>query len=155
MKRFTAIMMTALMLLGITRGQDCQVGEYKTAKVSFAPVAVYIDSGDKPLAAYQFEFKAVKGEIKIVGVEGGESKAFHEPPYYDPKALMNNRIIIAAFNTGKDLPIGKTRITTLHLQIIGDVSPEYEAKLVAAATADGQEISAQISISTITQEGQD
>jgi hypothetical protein len=114
-------------------------------KVRFAPLHIYLDSGNKPLAAYQFELKAVTGQIKIVGVEGGRHKAFEDAPYYDPAALANNRIIIAAFNTGSELPKGRTRIATIHLQIIGIAEPDYELKLAVAADADANEIPAKIS----------
>jgi hypothetical protein len=115
-------------------------------RVRFAPVHVYLDSGDKPLAAYQFELRAKTGRIKIVGVEGGEHPAFQEAPYYDPAALMNDRIIIAAFNTGSDLPHGRTRIATIHLQILGDAEPQYELKLMAVADDNGQEIPAELNL---------
>ncbi len=115
-------------------------------KTRFAPVHVYLDSGSHPLAAYQFELKAAAGQIKIVGVEGGEHPAFQEAPYYDPAALMNERIIIAAFNTGTDLPKGRTRIATLHLQILGDTEPEYELKLTTTGDAEGREIAAQLDL---------
>ncbi len=113
--------------------------------VRFAPLHIYLDSGNRPLAAYQFELKAAAGQIKIVGVEGGRHKAFEEAPYYDPAALANDRIIIAAFNTGSELPKGRTRISTIHLQIIGDAEPDYELKLIVAADADANEIPAKIS----------
>jgi hypothetical protein len=115
-------------------------------RVRFAPVHVYLDSGDKPLAAYQFELRARTGQIKIVGVEGGAHPAFREAPYYDPAALMNDRIIIAAFNTGTDLPHGRTRIATIHLQILGDTEPQYELKLVTTADHDGREIHADLNL---------
>jgi hypothetical protein len=117
-------------------------------RVRFAPVHIYLDSGDKPLAAYQFELKAKTGQIKIVGVEGGEHPAFKEAPYYDPAALMNNRIIIAAFNTGSDLPHGRTRIATIHLQILGDAEPQYELKLVVAADTQGENLAAKLTLET-------
>ena len=112
--------------------------------VRFAPLHIYLDSGARPLAAFQFELKASTGRIKIVGVEGGQHSAYKKPPYYDPAALANDRIIIAGFNTGNELPTGRTRITTLHLQIIGDVEPDYELKLAVAADADGKEIPTEI-----------
>ncbi len=118
------------------------------SRARFAPVHVYLDSGDKPLAAYQFELKARTGRIKIVGVEGGEHPAFKEAPYYDPAALMNDRIIIAAFNTGSDLPHGRTRIATIHLQILGDAEPQYELKLIVAADPDGRNIPADLNLQT-------
>ena len=114
-------------------------------KIRFAPVHIYLDSGNKALAAYQFELKAAAGQIKIVGVEGGQHRAFEEAPYYDPAALTDDRIIIAAFDTGSELPKGRTRIATIHLQIIGDAEPDYELKLTVAADADANEIPAKIS----------
>ncbi|MHC4172899.1 MAG: hypothetical protein ACYTBX_11935 [Planctomycetota bacterium] len=115
-------------------------------KVRFAPLHIYLDSVNRPLAAYQFELKATAGQIKIVGVEGGQHKAFNEAPYYDPAALANNRIIIAAFNTGRELPKGRTRIATIHLQITGDIEPDYELNLTVVADADGKEIPAKIDL---------
>ncbi len=88
------------------------------------------------------------GQIKIVGVEGGEHPAFQEAPYYDPAALMNDRIIIAAFNTGSDLPHGRTRIATIHLQILGDAEPQYELKLIVAADKEGERIPADLNLQT-------
>jgi len=115
-------------------------------RVRFAPVHIYLDSGNTPLAAYQFELKARIGQIKIVGVEGGEHPAFREAPYYDPAALMHDRIIIAAFNTGTDLPHGRTRIATVHQQILGDAEPQYDLKLVVAADKNAQRIPADLSL---------
>ncbi len=132
-----ALCVVAPLLARIPAGETQKSSEQK---VRFAPVHIYLDPGGKPLAAYQFELKARTGQIKIVGVEGGEHPAFQEAPYYDPAALMNERIIIAAFNTGRDLPTGRTRIATIHLQILGDAEPEYELKLIVAAGAEGQEL---------------
>jgi len=136
------------------------------ARVRFAPVHVYLDPAGKPLAAYQFAlvcsvpvraYSPADGEdnasrrhyerqIKIVGVEGGEHPAFKEAPYYDPAALMNERIIIAAFNTGSDLPTTRTRIATVHLQITGDVEPKYELSLTTAAGANGENLPVEITL---------
>jgi hypothetical protein len=122
-------------------------GEYyatETEAVRFAPVHVYIDSGSHSLGAYQFELRTVRGSVKIVGVEGGEHKAYKQPPYYDPAALANNRIKIAAFNTSGELPSGKSRVATLHLMITGSVEPEYKLDLTVSADADAEEIPAKI-----------
>jgi len=116
------------------------------AKVRFAPVHVYLDPAGRPLAAYQFELKATSGQIKIVGVEGGEHAAFKEAPYYDPAALQNERIIIAAFNTGSDLPTTRTRIATIHLQITGDAEPKYALSLTTAADANGENLPVEITL---------
>jgi hypothetical protein len=115
-------------------------------KVRFAPVHVYLDPAGTPLGAYQFELKATSGQIKIVGVEGGEHPAFQEAPYYDPAALMNDRIIIGAFNTGADLPTARTRIATIHLQITGDADPKYVLSLTTAADASGEDLPVEITL---------
>ena len=113
--------------------------------VRFTAIDVFVDSAATPLAVYQFELLADANHVKIVGVEGGEHAAFREPPYYDPAALSHNRIIIAAFNTGSDLPKGKTRVARLHLQVTGP-EPQFKTKLDVAASAEGKEIPATITI---------
>ncbi len=148
MKKIMAIILTSIFLIVpvlVLAQQSEQDIPTVQPKVRFAPLHIFLDSSNKLLAAYQFELKATAGQIKIVGVEGGQHKAFKEAPYYDPAALANDRIIIAAFNTGRDLPKGRTRIATIHLQIIGDAEPDYELKLTVAADADAKEIPAKIS----------
>jgi hypothetical protein len=144
MNKLTPIILAGICFIVPVLAQQSEQ-DYSTVQsgVRFAPLHIYIDSGNW-LAAYQFELKATAGQIKIVGVEGGQHKAFKEAPYYDPAALANDRIIIAAFSTGSDLPKGRTRIATIHLQIIGDTEPEYELKLAVAGDADGKEIPAEI-----------
>ena len=145
MNKITPIILAGICLIVPVLAQQSEQ-DYSTAQsgVRFAPLHIYIDSGNKSLAAYQFELKAVAGQIKIVGVEGGQHKAFKEAPYYDPAALAKDRIIIAAFSTGSDLPKGRTRIATIHLQIIGGTEPQYELKLTVAGDADAKEIPAEI-----------
>ena len=146
MKKITVIILMSIsVIVPVLAQQSEQDITTVKPKVLFAPLHIYLDSGNKSLAAYQFELKAAAGQIKIVGVEGGQHAAFKDAPYYDPAALANDRIIIAAFNTGSELPKGRTRIATIHLQIIGDAEPDYELKLVVAADADAKEIPAEIS----------
>ena len=146
MKKLTVIILLSISIIVPVLAQQADP-DYPAnqVKVRFAPLHIYLDSGNKPLAAYQFELKEAAGQIKIVGVEGGQHKAFEEAPYYDPAALANDRIIVAAFDTGSELPKGRTRIATIHLQIIGDAEPDYELKLTVAADADANEIPAKIS----------
>ncbi len=115
--------------------------------VRFEAVDVYVDSGETPLAAYQFELSTPPG-VAIAGVEGGEHAAFADPPYYDPAALMQGRIIIAAFNTGDDLPTGRTRVARLHMQVTGEAAPDYALELQAAASPTGERLPADASIDT-------
>lgn len=114
--------------------------------VRFANIQVVIDSHDQPLAAYQLELKATSGDVKIVGIEGGEHAQFSQPPYYDPAAMQQERVIIAAFSTARSeaLPKGQTRVATIHLQITGDVQPQFTSELTACATANGKSIEGQI-----------
>jgi hypothetical protein len=111
----------------------------------FRAVDIYLDSKGTPLAAYQLEFAVTNIAAKIVGIEGGAHPAFHEAPFYDTKAIQHERVIIAAFSTDspEKLPIAKTRIATIHLQIIGGGEPAFFFKLQAAADSQGTRISAE------------
>jgi hypothetical protein len=117
------------------------------AAVEFRAVDVYVDSKEQLLAAYQLEFSVTNAAsaAKIVGIEGGDAPAFSEPPFYDPQAMQHERVIIAAFSTNaiSDLPHGKTRVATIHLQTNRAVEPEYQLKLEAAADTNGNRISAE------------
>jgi hypothetical protein len=119
--------------------------------VRFAYVDIHIDPHGTPLAAYQFELKVASGDVKIVGIEGGEHPAFTEPPYYDPAALTNSRAILAAFNTDAELPSGKTRVARVHVRIAGDEQPQYLISMEAAADASGRPIAVTASVT----EGED
>ena len=114
--------------------------------VYFVPVGVYVDSGDKRLGVYQVEIKATQGNVKIVGVEGGEHKAFKEPPYYDAAALKGGRVILATFSTQDDLPSGRTKVATLHMQVTGSVLPEYEVIVNVVGDSAGQAIDASVTV---------
>jgi hypothetical protein len=79
-------------------------------------------------------------------IEGGEPEAFRQPPVYDPKAMQHDRVIIASFSTAatSTLPMGKTRVATIHIQISGDQVPQFEIKLQTAGDSRGHKISAQV-----------
>jgi hypothetical protein len=115
-----------------------------TRSVRFATVDIRIDPKDHPLAAYQLEVTADEPSVKLAGVEGGEDAAFRDPPYYDPAALNRNRIILAAFNTGSDLPAKDFRVARLHVQIAGDAAPNWKVKLTVACASDGSAIAGAI-----------
>jgi len=117
------------------------------APVRFAAVDMFVDSGEQPLAAYQFELKVTAGEVALVGVEGGEHRAFQAPPYYDPRALAQQRIVVAALDAGSDLPHGKTRVARLMVRVSGTQTPAYEATLVVAASDEAKPSPATISVS--------
>jgi len=145
--RVAAIVLVVISLTFVVAAQEEErAAEAEKQPVRFEAVDVYVNSGNVPLAAYQFELSDERGSIKIVGVEGGEHPAFKEPPYYDPAALMKGRIIIAAFNTGKELPAGNTRVARVHVRVAGDEAPEYIIKLQVAASEEGKRISAKASV---------
>jgi hypothetical protein len=129
-------------LLGTLLAQPAATKE----TIRFRAVDIFIDSKDTPLAAYQLEFLVKTGDAKVVGVEGGEHPAFEDAPFFDPKAIQHERVIIAAFTTvaADKLPEGKTRVATIHLQITGERNPDYAVKLETAATLEGRKIVAEI-----------
>jgi len=114
--------------------------------VRFEAIDVFVDSGDAPLAAYQFELKSETPGVEIVGIEGGEHAAFNEPPYYDSRAIQNNRVILAAFSTADELPSGRSRVARIQVQLTGPGLKEYRTQLKVSATKEGEKIPAEISI---------
>jgi hypothetical protein len=116
--------------------------------IQFRAIDIFIDSKSRPLAAYQLEFKPIKGDVKIVGIEGGEHEKFSSPPYYDPQAMQQERVIIAAFSTAplSSLPTGRTRIATIHVQIVGDSEPEFVVAPSVLATSQGKAIEADVEV---------
>lgn len=114
------------------------------AAVRFGMVDVFVDSKDQPLAAYQLEVAVERGQARVVGIEGGEPGAFNQPPFYDPKAIQHDRVILAAFNASPQsaLPKGRTRVAGIHMEIIGSEPPEFIVKLTTAGNASGRKIKA-------------
>ena len=152
MKRhlFPALVIIVLAAAVVAAQERVTPDESGSARYATRPAArftwldVLVDSGEAPLAAYQVEFFATEGDVLIAGIEGGEHPAFAEPPYYDTRALQNDRAILAAFNTGDDLPSGRTRVARIHVMITGADEPAYELTLRVAASADSKEIPASV-----------
>lgn len=152
------VVLTAISTYGVarsestTRAQD--VVEVEPAvpviqpNVRFQTVDVYVDTGDMPLAAYQFSVHSATRSALLAGLEGGEHPAFAPPPYYDPQALIDEKVIVAAFSTADDLPKGRTRVARLHVQVTGEKDAEYVATLQTAAGADGSVIPAKLTVET-------
>lgn len=106
---------------------------------TFAWIEIWIDSGDRPLAAWQAELRLLTPGARIAGIEGGEPAAFREPPYYDPKALRAERAVLAAFSTAaqESLPRGRCRVATVHVEMPDGAMPESALVLETAAGPDG------------------
>ena len=136
--------MFAILVLGLAAQSFAQQPAEEEGRPDFRAIDIYLDPQGAPLAAYQLEFAGTNGVAKIVGIEGGETAAFHEPPFYDPKAMQQDRVIIAAFSTNPpaELPSGRTRVATIHLQTSGTAAPGCVLKLETAADANGQKLQA-------------
>jgi hypothetical protein len=137
--------LTLLAMLPLLIVQASAQSATNAASIRFETVDIFVDSQDQPLAAYQLEFSVTNGVAKIVGIEGGEHPAFREPPFFDPKAMQSERVIVAAFSTAKELPAGKTRVATIHIQISSTVEPQISTGQQLTADFNGNELSAKIS----------
>ena len=120
------------------------------ASVRFEALDIYLDS-EAPVAAWQFELAERSGRMKVVGVENGESATWSDAPYFDREAVSlgeADRIIVADYSLAAagQLPVAKTRIATIHIQISGDAEAEFDLRLVTAVSADGNRVDADISI---------
>ena len=115
----------------------------------FEALQIFIDPHGHALAAYQFEVVAGEAEVQLVGIEGGEHPAFSEAPYYDPKALISNRVVVASFSTASNLPNDRTRVATLMVRVLGPKAPTYTVRLQAAASSDARPLDAQITSSGV------
>ncbi len=138
----------AILFFGLAAGLRAQEAAPEEGRSRFCAMEIFLDSKSTPLAAYQLEFAVTNTAAKIVGIEGGEHPAFREPPFYDPKAMQQERVIIAAFSTAPvtQLPTGKTRVATIHLQVAPNVVLKPELRVEATADADGKRIVAQATV---------
>jgi hypothetical protein len=130
-----------LLLLAGVSPQDPQPPQPAPA---FAAYDVFVDSGDKSLGAWQFEWLVRGGGARIVGLEGGDA-AFAKAPHYDPAALQGGRILVAAYATDRELPRGKSRVARVHLMIDAGAKPEFAVQLQACAGGDGAALAANVS----------
>ena len=145
MHHFLTILLSATVGLAALSAQDRSTD---AAPVSFRAVDVLVDSGAEALAAYQLDFLATTGSVKIISIEGGQHAAFKEPPYYDSKAIQQEHAVLAAFNTSPaaQLPSGKTRVATIHVQVTGGIQPQFATRIITAATVDGRPVRAHASL---------
>lgn len=152
MRRWTAIALGLVVLISFAYGQrvrdDGAIAQLDRPTGRFTWVDVVIDTKGKALAAYQFEMKAVHGQVRIVGIEGNDKLPFRDPPFYDAKAIQQDRVILADYTTvgGSKLPMGKVRVATVHVEVLGEGIPEYGVKLTSAAGPDGEAIDAEIAV---------
>ncbi len=143
--RSKSIALALTLFFGPAAGLLAQEPALEEGRSRFCAMDIFVDSGSTPLAAYQLVFTATNGLAKIVGIEGGDHPAFRRPPFYDPKAIQHERVIIAAFSTAPaaGLPAGRTRVATIHFQTFGSLLPQFELRLQTAGDLHGNRIAAQ------------
>ena len=118
----------------------------------FTTLDIYVESTE-PLAAWQFEVREASGRMRVVGVENGETAAFGEAPYYDLTAVAQgaaDRVVVADYSMlpATELPTGRNRLATIHIQLEGTAEPDYVLNLMAAGGADGEPIQAFVDFDT-------
>ena len=123
-----------------------------SGEIRFEAVEIYLES-EHPVAAWQFELGESSGRMRVVGIENGDSAAFAGAPYYDFEAVIEgeaDRIIVADYSLkpADELPTGRSRIATVHVQLQGPTEPHYVLSLMATGGADGQPIPASIDLDT-------
>ncbi|HUH04575.1 MAG TPA: hypothetical protein VML75_21410 [Kofleriaceae bacterium] len=110
---------------------------------AFRPLTIELSSASS-IAAYQLEITVTAGEASFVGIEGGEAP-FDAPPSYDPEALSDTRIIVAAFDTTAALPPGTHRVATLHVRELGP-GAAYQVRVLAVANSAAERVTAAATI---------
>lgn len=118
----------------------------------FTVLDIFLETAE-PLAAWQFELREASGTMRVVGVENGDSDAFREAPYYDLAAVSEgaaDRIVVADYSLrpAAELPTGRSRVATVHVQLEGTADPEYVLNLMAAGGTNGEPIQASIDFNT-------
>ena len=119
--------------------------------VRFEALAIYVDSGRSPLAAWQIELEEADGRMTVVGVESGDHAAFAQAPHYDRDAVaagQAERLVVAAFSLApaETLPTGRVRVATVHVRLEGQPAAQYRLWLVAAGNGAGKPIDATASV---------
>ena len=125
-----------------------------TTATRFGVVDIFVDAGEVPLAAFEFEFSASVGDVKLVGVERGDDPNFQDPPYYDETAMQQDRVIVGGFSLADQLPQGRTRVARLHVRIGAGSAPQFNVKLRAAGSREGVSIPAQVTFKEAITEGE-
>ena len=130
---------------------DPNIAGNKADLSHFTAFDVTIDPRGNSLAVYQLRIKLARGAMKVVGVESGDGVFAAKPPYYDRKALDKpdaEEIVIAMFVTADNarLPVGKTRVATIHLMTRDEDVPAFKSKLETVAGPDGIPFAADLTI---------
>lgn len=121
----------------------------------FEAMDLFVDSGRKPLVAYQVELRFDAAHVGIVGVEGGTADAFRDPPFFDEEGMEGGRLVLAAFTTDhRRAPKGRSHVARIHLRITGPEEPAIDATLMTAASPGGAKIKANVELVLFDKEQQ-
>lgn len=150
MMRAGAFVMLCLMLPLAVAGAVHTVDRTgQISQLTFDTYDVILECGDHRLGAYQVGLHAVRGTVRLVGVEGGDPSPYAHPPFYDPRALARDRVIIGAFSTASDLPTGDVRVARLHVEAHTTPVPEFEVFQVIAGDGTGVRFDVRVRIERV------
>ena len=141
-----------LLCAGLLSAALAVIAQSVETNIRFAALDIYLETAE-PLAAWQFELRESSGRMRVAGVENGDSTAFGGTPYYDLAAVRDGRadhIVVADYSTSPaaELPTGRSRIATVHIQLEGHTDPDFVLSLIAAGGANGEPIQASIEFDT-------
>lgn len=127
---------------------DCWAMTAREApSLRFEAMDLFVDSGRRPLVAYQVELRFDAAHVGIVGVEGGTVDAFRDPPFFDEEGMEGGRLVLAAFTTDhRRAPKGRSHVARIHLRITGPEEPATDATLMTAASPGGAKIEANVEL---------
>lgn len=131
---------SGLLCLVLLGGFAAATAQPAPPELRFAAYELWIETGDRELAAWQVEVTDPAAHAQLVGLEGGSAGAYSEAPYYDPAALHQHRVIVAAFSLEAILPRGRTHVATLHFALDAASDPAFEIVPIAAADPSGASI---------------
>jgi len=142
-----APIIAAAILLSFVASLRAEEPRTNSAPVTFQSLDLWVDSGSDALAAYQVEITYDAKRVRIVGLEGGETDAFREAPYFDRTGFKGGRIIVAAFTTRDDAaPNGPLRVARIHLAVTGNDAPDVNISLMTAAKPGGERIAPKVTL---------
>jgi len=137
------LLLVAFGLAAVRAPQQLAASASANGAATFVACDVFVDSGDRALGAFQFEWLVRAGAAQIVGVEGGDG-VFAPAPFYDAAALQGGRILVGAFVTEGERPRGRNRVARVHLLVEAGPAPQFAVRLQACADDRGEALTAKI-----------
>lgn len=155
------VVLLACLLVGLGGGRSECPEAAATTETRFlaVDVAVRLDDQNGPaLAGWQAEIvgvvpDGVDGAVRLVGVEAGTAAGFTAPPVYDARALMSERVILAAIGEGDGS--GQARdglVARLHYSVSGPRGwvPGFVARDVVLGGPAGEAALGEIELAVVT-----